>query len=326
MYAPEDGEVRALLLPWASPVPAWCRGLGRGFPGTPRGLLAHVEPSEQPVVGWTAVFAHLSQAPESRVPAEGSGDVGEAGAGNVLPRGEEAAASGAWSQPVGGAGGCGRAARSSRLVLCKAGRSSAVLQRCLSLASPQPSSLGCLLLPRRKHRPWGERGPVSRLDKIVPAWTLLPFLSTTLLLPQVLRPYSNISNLKVWDYYTEETLSEGPSYDWELAQGQPEHVEEVDRQDTSAPQTKRKIIWPCYDNRSRVEPDAISKLLEVSVDGSSTVYTLLLGLALAWAPRGVPRGGTLPHVDSGTGLWQGCGQLGPPGEGQRSRGSCPLLG
>uniref|UniRef100_A0A8C4V468 SET binding factor 1 n=1 Tax=Falco tinnunculus TaxID=100819 RepID=A0A8C4V468_FALTI len=80
---------------------------------------------------------------------------------------------------------------------------------------------------------------------------------------EVLRPYSNISNLKVWDYYTEETLSEGPSYDWELTQGQPEHVEEADRQDTSAPQTKRKIIWPCYDNRSRVEPDAISKLLEV---------------------------------------------------------------
>ncbi|RLV85366.1 hypothetical protein DV515_00016040 [Chloebia gouldiae] len=81
-------------------------------------------------------------------------------------------------------------------------------------------------------------------------------------LAQVLRPYSNISNLKVWDYYTEETLSEGPPYDWELAQGQPEPAEEPDRQDTAAPQSKRRIIWPCYDNRSRVEPDAISKLLE----------------------------------------------------------------
>uniref|UniRef100_A0A8C8VK13 SET binding factor 1 n=1 Tax=Pelusios castaneus TaxID=367368 RepID=A0A8C8VK13_9SAUR len=80
---------------------------------------------------------------------------------------------------------------------------------------------------------------------------------------EVLRPYSNISNLKVWDYYTQETLSEGPSYDWELVQRQPDHVEEADRQDSSTPQTKRKIIWPCYDNRSRVEPDAISKLLEV---------------------------------------------------------------
>uniref|UniRef100_A0A8C3NLV2 Uncharacterized protein n=1 Tax=Geospiza parvula TaxID=87175 RepID=A0A8C3NLV2_GEOPR len=79
---------------------------------------------------------------------------------------------------------------------------------------------------------------------------------------EVLRPYSNISNLKVWDYYTEETLSEGPPYDWELAQGQPEPAEEPDRQDTAAPQSKRRVIWPCYDNRSRVEPDAISKLLE----------------------------------------------------------------
>ncbi|XP_075780386.1 myotubularin-related protein 5 isoform X3 [Pelodiscus sinensis] len=79
---------------------------------------------------------------------------------------------------------------------------------------------------------------------------------------EVLRPYSNISNLKVWDYYIQETLSEGPSYDWELVQEQPEHGDEADRQDSSAPQTKRKIIWPCYDNRSRVEPDAISKLLE----------------------------------------------------------------
>lgn len=93
-------------------------------------------------------------------------------------------------------------------------------------------------------------------------------------LPQVLRPYSNISNLKVWDYYTEETLSEGPSYDWELVQGQPEPAEEPDRQDTAAPQSKRRIIWPCYDNRSRVEPDAISKLLEVGIgvpgDGTGT--------------------------------------------------------
>ncbi|XP_053925663.1 myotubularin-related protein 5 [Cuculus canorus] len=79
---------------------------------------------------------------------------------------------------------------------------------------------------------------------------------------EVLRPYSNISNLKVWDYYTEETLSEGPSYDWELTQSQADNAEEPDRHDAGAPQTKRKIIWPCYDNRRRLQPDAISKLLE----------------------------------------------------------------
>lgn len=79
---------------------------------------------------------------------------------------------------------------------------------------------------------------------------------------EVLRPYSNISNLKVWDYYTQETLSEGPSYDWELTQGQVEPMEEASQQDSSTPQSKRRIIWPCYDSCSRTEPDAISRLLE----------------------------------------------------------------
>ncbi|KAM6436327.1 myotubularin-related protein 5 isoform 5-T5 [Liasis olivaceus] len=79
---------------------------------------------------------------------------------------------------------------------------------------------------------------------------------------EVLRPYSNISSLKVWDYYTQEALSEGPSYDWELVQGQVELSEEAGQQDTSTPQSRRKIIWPCYDNCRRTEPDAISRLLE----------------------------------------------------------------
>ncbi|XP_025030255.1 myotubularin-related protein 5-like isoform X2 [Python bivittatus] len=79
---------------------------------------------------------------------------------------------------------------------------------------------------------------------------------------EVLRPYSNISSLKVWDYYTQEALSEGPSYDWELVQGQVELSEEAGQQDTSTPQSRRKIVWPCYDNCRRIEPDAISRLLE----------------------------------------------------------------
>uniref|UniRef100_A0A674GEZ8 SET binding factor 1 n=1 Tax=Taeniopygia guttata TaxID=59729 RepID=A0A674GEZ8_TAEGU len=98
---------------------------------------------------------------------------------------------------------------------------------------------------------------------------------------EVLRPYSNISNLKVWDYYTEETLSEGPPYDWELAQGPPEPAEEPERQDTAAPQSKRRIIWPCYDNRSRVEPDAISKLLEVASLPRGQGHSLLMSSGLS---------------------------------------------
>ena len=81
---------------------------------------------------------------------------------------------------------------------------------------------------------------------------------------QVLRPYSNVSNLKVWDFYTEETLAEGPPYDWELAQGPPEPPEE-ERPDGGAPQSRRRVVWPCYDSRPRAQPDAISRLLEVRV-------------------------------------------------------------
>ncbi|XP_039617539.1 myotubularin-related protein 5 isoform X3 [Polypterus senegalus] len=79
---------------------------------------------------------------------------------------------------------------------------------------------------------------------------------------EVLKPYSHISNLKLWDFYTYETLSEGPSYDWELVHGRYEQPDESDRQDTASQKSQRKIVWPCYDNRSKVEPDAITKLLQ----------------------------------------------------------------
>ncbi|CAK6444054.1 unnamed protein product [Pipistrellus nathusii] len=78
---------------------------------------------------------------------------------------------------------------------------------------------------------------------------------------EVLRPYSNVSNLKVWDFYTEETLAQGPPYDWELAQVSPEPPEE-ERPEGGAPQSRRRVVWPCYDSRPRVQPDAISHLLE----------------------------------------------------------------
>lgn len=86
-----------------------------------------------------------------------------------------------------------------------------------------------------------------------------------LICAQVLKPYSNISNLKVWDFYTGETLSEGPSYDWELVQGRAGLPEEgVERPDSAGPKSKRRVVWPCYDNTAKVLPDAITKLLQVS--------------------------------------------------------------
>lgn len=81
---------------------------------------------------------------------------------------------------------------------------------------------------------------------------------------QVLRPYTFVSNLKVWDFYTEEMLSEGPSYDWELRGWQQERAadEAPDKPDTSGPKSQRRIVWPCYDSMSKVAPDAITKLLQ----------------------------------------------------------------
>ncbi|XP_036375739.1 myotubularin-related protein 5-like isoform X2 [Megalops cyprinoides] len=100
---------------------------------------------------------------------------------------------------------------------------------------------------------------IERLNKSTPVFFNYMFAPED---GEVLKPYSYISNLKVWDFYTEETLSEGPSYDWELVQGQAEPGEESERPDTAAPKSQRRIVWPCYDNPCRVVPDAITKLLQ----------------------------------------------------------------
>ncbi|XP_069855865.1 myotubularin-related protein 5 isoform X1 [Dipodomys merriami] len=99
---------------------------------------------------------------------------------------------------------------------------------------------------------------VDRLSKRTPVFYNYTYAPED---TEVLRPYSNVSNLKVWDFYTEETLAEGPPYDWELAQGPPEPPEE-ERPDGGAPQSRRRVVWPCCDSRPRVQPDAISRLLE----------------------------------------------------------------
>ncbi|KAF6121584.1 SET binding factor 1 [Phyllostomus discolor] len=99
---------------------------------------------------------------------------------------------------------------------------------------------------------------VDRLSKRTPAFYNYMYAPED---AEVLRPYSNVSNLRVWDFYTEEALSEGPPYDWELAQGPPEPLEE-ERPDGGAPQSRRRVVWPCYDSRPRAQPDAISRLLE----------------------------------------------------------------
>lgn len=73
-----------------------------------------------------------------------------------------------------------------------------------------------------------------------------------------------MSSLKKWDYYVEEILSTGPSYDWTMVTAKCSVSEESDQTDGSPSRTKRKIVWPCYDNVKKIQPDAISSLLNVS--------------------------------------------------------------
>lgn len=67
----------------------------------------------------------------------------------------------------------------------------------------------------------------------------------------------------MWNFYTEETLSEGPSYDWDLKSWQERTLKETpDKPDSGGPKSQRQIVWPCYDSTCKTVPDAITKLLQ----------------------------------------------------------------
>ncbi|KAM3854556.1 myotubularin-related protein 13 isoform 1-T1 [Vipera latastei] len=78
---------------------------------------------------------------------------------------------------------------------------------------------------------------------------------------EVLKPNVSISCLKKWDYYTEETLATGPTYDWTMISAKcSSTLDETDQVDMPPSHNKRKIVWPCYDNLTKVQPDAITNL------------------------------------------------------------------
>lgn len=81
----------------------------------------------------------------------------------------------------------------------------------------------------------------------------------------VLRPYSNIANLELWDYYLEEDLHHGPSYDFEVVAKEMRDEEDQELIDgpLAPPTSLRKVVNSCYDDIKHVQPDACAHLLKV---------------------------------------------------------------
>ncbi|XP_012312105.1 myotubularin-related protein 13 isoform X3 [Aotus nancymaae] len=77
---------------------------------------------------------------------------------------------------------------------------------------------------------------------------------------EALKPSVNVSSLKKWDYYIEETLSTGPSYDWMMLT--PKHFpsKDIDLAGEAGPRSQRRTVWPCYDDVNCTQPDAFTSL------------------------------------------------------------------
>ncbi|RWS10543.1 myotubularin-related protein 13-like isoform X4, partial [Dinothrombium tinctorium] len=82
----------------------------------------------------------------------------------------------------------------------------------------------------------------------------------------VLRPFYNMCNLQVWDYYLSEELCHGPSFDFEVVAMAKQRKEEFDATNDMSGATqqeeKRKIVNAIYDSIEHTQENSIQLLLE----------------------------------------------------------------
>ncbi|XP_048780687.1 myotubularin-related protein 13-like isoform X2 [Ostrea edulis] len=77
----------------------------------------------------------------------------------------------------------------------------------------------------------------------------------------VLRPYSNISNLRIWDFFLNEDLAHGPAYEIETTNKEIQ-ISEEERTDSSGQPLMRKIVNGCYDNVILQQPNVFRQMLQ----------------------------------------------------------------
>ena len=76
----------------------------------------------------------------------------------------------------------------------------------------------------------------------------------------VLRPSASISSLKIWDYFVEEELCHGPSYDLEVISMELQRREVLEATDGSSNKTQRQLITSGYDSVVHMEPNCFTQL------------------------------------------------------------------
>ena len=107
---------------------------------------------------------------------------------------------------------------------------------------------------------------LSVFDYIDRASSKSPVFHNTLYCPElqqaVLRPFSHISDLVLWDYYVKEELRGGPAYDLEIAGMEADTEDEADGSLISdSGLLTRASLTLGYDNMASDHPDMISHLL-----------------------------------------------------------------